>query len=115
MLVAVGIEARHVAAGGHRAAQPVVADVEQLQVGQVHHLRGDAAVDGVVAKVQRVELLRQLHGGQVEAEGVAREVHLLHRLRPAEQARRVAGEGVAGQVDLREGHRAQRTQAERCR
>jgi hypothetical protein len=104
VLEAVGIEPRRVAAGGHGAAQPVVAHVEELQAAEVRHLRRDAAVDGVVADVQKDELLRQLHAGEVEAQGVARQVHLLHRLGPAEQARRVAGEAVARQVDLREGH-----------
>ncbi|TVU19162.1 hypothetical protein EJB05_35298, partial [Eragrostis curvula] len=91
----------HVAAGGHRAAEPVVADVQTLHVG---HLRREDAVDVVVADIEGAELLRQLHGGEVEAEGVAREVEDLERLVRAEQERRVACEGVVRQVEAPKPH-----------
>ena len=59
MLKVVEIEPRHVTAGGHRAAEPVVADVEEVQVGHARDLRGDAAIDGIVAHIDEVEALRE--------------------------------------------------------
>ena len=103
VLEAVGIEAGHVAAGGHHAAEPVVADVEQLHVRHVGHLRRDAAVDGVVAHVQEIQLFRQLQLRHVEAQ---RADELL--LPRPEQHRRVAGELVSRQVDLHEVDGAER-------
>ncbi|TVU18431.1 hypothetical protein EJB05_34532, partial [Eragrostis curvula] len=102
VLVVVGIKSGHVAAGGHLAAETIVADVELLQVGEVGHLRRDAAINGVVADVHVAEPLRQPHAGEVEVEGVPRQIDDLQRLVDSEQRGRVAGEGIARQVDVAE-------------
>ena len=102
MLVAVGVELVHVPSRRHHAAHLVVADVEELQPGEVRHLRRDASPDGVVAQVHVAQLLRQLHRREAEGEAVAGQVQVLQRLPLAQHSRRVAGEGVARQVQMRE-------------
>jgi hypothetical protein len=99
VLEAVGVEPGH-----DPAAQLVVAHVEGLQLRQIRHLLRDAPADAVVAQVQQAQLLlRQLRAGEAETESVPRQVQLLHRLFPPEQRRRrVAGDRVPRQVDVRE-------------
>uniref|UniRef100_A0A8R7V224 Uncharacterized protein n=1 Tax=Triticum urartu TaxID=4572 RepID=A0A8R7V224_TRIUA len=88
--------------GRNLAAQLVVAHVELPQVRYIRHLRWDAAADGVVARIHGLHLLRELHAGEVEAEGVVGQVNALQLLCPAEEHGRVAGESVVGEVDLQE-------------
>lgn len=90
--------------GRNLAAQLVVAHVEPQppQVRYIRHLRWDAAADGVVAHIHGLHLLRELHAGEVEAEGVVRQVNTSQLLCPAEEHGRVAGESVVGEVDLQE-------------
>ena len=86
-------------AGGQLAAEAVVADVEVLQASQPGHLRRHAAVQHVVAEVQRAHPFLQPQPGHVEAQRVARQVHHLER-HAAVLGRDAAGEVVPRQPQV---------------